>query len=243
VLALAGRRGTGFLWSLKMSRYDCWELVEACVNHADRVLLYGPPGTGKTYTACRDREDLFSVTITEDMSSAELRGHYVPRGGDFVWVDGPALAAFRLGKRVVLNEIDHAGADAMTFLHSILDDAASARITLPTGETVRRGEGFSAVATMNGRPDDLPAALRDRFRVAVEVTRPHPDAIAALPADLQSAAQGTCVHDDPARRIPLRAWLAYAALRQRIPNRLAAAAVFGPERADDVLESLTIAAG
>ena len=225
----------------KSKRSTCWELVEAVVNHADRVLLYGPPGVGKTYTACRDRADVLNVTITEDTSGAELRGHYHPRGGEFVWVDGPAVTAYRTGARLVINEIDHAGADAASFLLGLLDDKASARLTMPNGETVVRHPDFSCVATMNGVPSDLSPALQDRFVVAVEVDAPHPDALASLPADLQSAAAGTCTHPDPARRISLRSWLAFAALRQRIPAPLAAAAVFGPERAADVLQSLTIA--
>jgi len=114
-------------------------------------------------------------------------------------------------------------------------------MTLPTGETVYPHKDFQCIATMNGAPSDLPPALQDRFPVTIEVTDPNPNAIASLPEDLRNAAQGACVNPDPALRISLRSWFAYAALRVRIGNTSAAEAVFGA-RAKDVLASLTIAA-
>lgn len=223
---------------------DGWAIAEAVLPHADRVLLYGPPGTGKTYAAQSDREGrpVYSVTLTEDTAAVELRGHWVPSaGGAFVWQDGPALRAFREGAVLVINEIDHASPDVLSLIHAICDERGSARLTLPNGETVHRGEGFRCVASMNGKPEDLPAAVRDRFSVAIEIDRPHPRALAALPDDLRAAASGTACHPDADRRISLRSWLAYAALRQTVPAEMAAAAVFGPSRAADVLQSLAIA--
>ena len=229
-----------------MSTVNAWELAESILPHAARVLLYGPPGTGKTFTAMRDAikggRTLYSVTITEDTPAAELRGHYIPRGGEFVWSDGPVMRAFREGAVLVINEIDHSNADVVSLFHAILDDVASARITLPHGETVTRGAGFRCVASMNGTPDDLPLPLQERFDVKVEIDRPHPAAIAALPEDLRAAAEGTACLMDPERRVSLRAWMAFAALRESVSPTLAAAAVFGVARGPEILQSLAIAA-
>lgn len=224
-----------------MAKFNSWEVAQAVVA-ADQgnTLLYGPPGTGKSFAAQAGRHDVRNVTITPETPAAELRGHYHPRGGEFVWCDGPVLSAMRSGGRVVLNEIDHAGGDTLSFLLAALDNPESCRITLPSGETVRPAPGFNVVATMNGRPEDLLPAIRDRFAAAVEILDPHPDAIEALPADLRNAARGTvsATGDD---RITLRSWLAFASLRPRVGDATAAAAVFGTNwRA--VLDSLTVAA-
>lgn len=225
--------------------FTAWQIVDAVAKVARTALLYGPPGTGKSYAAhsaaIGDRT-LFTVTLTPDTPAAELRGHYVPVGGEFKWQDGPAIKAWRDGGRLVVNEIDHAGGDALSFLMNVLDSAGTAGITLPTGETVRPAPGFQAIATMNGDPDtDLPAALRDRFPCTVHVDEPHPSAIESLPDDLREAARGTVCAADADRRVSLRAWLDFAAYRMAIGEELAAVAIFGHDRAEDVLQALRIA--
>jgi len=225
-----------------MAKFDAWEVAESVVAVGDmNTLLYGPPGTGKSYAAqSRYSGTVRNVTLTPDTPAAELRGHYHPRGGEFVWVDGPIVAAMREGARVVVNEVDHAGGDTLSFMLAALDNRESCRITLPSGETVTPAPGFHVVGTMNGRPDDLLPALRDRFAAAVEILEPHPAAIEALPADLHNAARGTvtATGDD---RITLRSWLAFARLRVAVGPETAAAATFGANwRA--VLDSLAVAA-
>lgn len=222
---------------------SCWEMATAALRRRPRVMLYGPPATGKTYQGMHSGRDpkqkVISITLTEDTSAAELRGHYVPVNGHFEWRDGPVIHAWRTGARLVLNEIDHAGPDAMSLLHVGLDDPAFVEMTLPTNETVRPAAGFSVVATTNGDPACLPAALRDRFPIAIEIDEVHPDAILALPADLRRAAAAT-VDLPPERRISLRQWQEFAALRQDMSDEHAAAIVFGP-RAGDVLDALALA--
>lgn len=227
------------------SSYSAWEIVDAVARVSRTVLMYGPPGTGKSYAAhgaaLGDRK-LFTITLTPDTPAAELRGHYVPVGGEFKWQDGPAIKAWREGGRLVVNEIDHAGGDALSFLMNVLDSAGTAGITLPTGETVRPADGFQAIGTMNGDPDtDLPEALRDRFPCTVHVDEAHPEAIASLPDDLQEAARGTVCAADSDRRVSLRAWLDYGKLRMTVGHELAAVAIFGRDRAPDILQALKIA--
>lgn len=189
-----------------------WTVINTLLPITRRTLLYGPPATGKTHIATHihmKSRPVFSITLTESTPDAELRGHFVPAGGDFKWMDGPAIKAWREGGCLVLNEINRASADALSLCYVILDDPKTARITLPTGETVTPHPDFRAVATMNGDPKELPEALQDRFPVTIEVKETNPKAFEALPKDLREVAQKTA-DLEATRRITMRSWMAFA---------------------------------
>jgi hypothetical protein len=220
-----------------------WNSIEGILKVHPRVLLWGPPGTGKTTAAVNvDEPRTLVTTVTEETPAAELRGHYIPKGNEFIWHDGIAISAWREGLRLVINEPDRSSSDVLTFLYAISDDPSIAKFTLPTGETVRPDEKFQVVLTMNGDPTMLPAALRDRFSVSLHVTEPHPMAIQSLPEDLRSAARGSFVPWDTERSLSIRQWKEFAALRDRLgPDELNTAAwgVFG-DRATDILNTLKL---
>ena len=58
------------------------------------LLLKGPTGCGKTrfveHMAARLGLPLFTVACHDDLSAADLIGRYLLKGGETVWVDGPA---------------------------------------------------------------------------------------------------------------------------------------------------------
>ena len=226
---------------------DIWAFTEAVLTHSRRTLLYGPPGTGKTTAgynlAAKLKRFVSGLTLTEEMPAAELRGHFVPKGEgsmEFVWHHGPGMKCWLKGGILILNEINEASGDMLTFLHGLLDDASIARMTLPSGEEVEADKNFRCIATMNGVPEDLPEALRSRFPARIEILTPHPDAIKTLSEDLREAATGTAAHADPERRLDLRKWKAFDEMRTPLGAQAAAFAVFG-KRSVEVLDSLTIA--
>lgn len=224
-----------------------WTLAGAVFGHVPHVLLYGPPGTGKSTYACRhNAASWYRINCHEEMSDLEIIGgpglHAENGGTTSAHVDGVGLRAWREGKRLVLDEIDKAGGAALSALYTICDDPRIAAYTIPSsGETVRPAPGFHVIATMNGTPDDLPDGLRDRFTGGmIEIDRPHPDAIAALPADLQNAAVASARQTSD-RRVSLRGWRAFAQLRADTGDEgMAALAVFGQERAQDICDALAI---
>lgn len=225
---------------------NCWDLVPQVVGRSQRVLLWGVSGTGKSWAARRTnlerKAQVYSVSLTDDTPAAELRGHYGLKDGSYEWFDGPCVSAWRSGGRLVLNELEKASSDSMTFLLGMLDDIEIAQQTLPTGEMIRPAAGYHVVATMNGHPDrDLDPALRDRFPVCIHIDRVAPEALAALPKDLRNIAANSGVVADVKRRLSVRGWNEFASLRKQIGDHAAAVCVFG-EKAGEVLNHLKIAA-
>jgi hypothetical protein len=221
---------------------DCWTLIENVIGQAERILLYGVSGTGKSWAARKTNleSEVYSVSLTEDTPAAELRGHYGLRGGEYEWMDGPCVNAWRFGTRLCLNELEKASDDAQTFLLGILDDKEIAQQTLPNGETIKPHDKFHVIATMNGHPDkDLNSALRDRFPVCIHIDKASPEALARLPEDIRGAAQNTSVLKDSQRQISVRVWNEYSKLRNKIGDQAAAMAIFG-DRAKMALDNLKI---
>lgn len=172
---------------------NCWDKLKAVIGVSDRILLYGVAGTGKTYQANRfglkEGQGTYNLTLTADSTATELMGHYIATSdGGFRWKDGNGTRAFKEGSRLVINEIDHAGADVQTFLHALLDDKEFAGFNLPDdeGTLVKPLPNFQCIATMNGYPDDLPEPLADRFTVKLNIDQVHPDALNSLGNRLKS---------------------------------------------------------
>jgi hypothetical protein len=225
-----------------------WDLIESLLTLEPRppghMLIYGTYGTGKSYAGLTfgitpDRPP-YVLNMTEDTTAAEIRGHYGLKNGDFTFLYGPMLRGWLDGVRVVVNEIEKCGPDALAAMLGFADDPEVAVQTLPDGATVRPREGFHIVATSNAPPEALEPALRDRFPIAVRVECVHPAALAGLPTELREAAANTSLIDDPERRVSIRGWNCFARLISRLGPEMAAQAVFG-DRAADVLAGLKIA--
>jgi ATP-dependent 26S proteasome regulatory subunit len=123
----------------------CWRdlhnLLAVIPGDLERILLYGLPGPGKSYfgkvLADYLERHFYVSPFYQDMSPADLIGCYLPDGeGGAKWHDGPAIRAWREPAVCVFDEIDEVGGDVYPSTHTILDDKETARLTLPTGETL-----------------------------------------------------------------------------------------------------------
>lgn len=235
---------------MSANKSECeWAFAERVLScpAARVVYIWGRPGTGKTHAAYylgTTSNGIFPLTMTQDTPSSEARGHYVPEGDRFVWQDGMFTAAMRAGGRLIVNEITHAPAEILALAYAVFESPETAQLMLPTGEIVRPAPGFQVVVTDNEPPNALPEALQDRFNAKLEITTPHPDALARLRPELRHAAERTLNLDDE-RRIGLRAWLDVE--RLAAPGQLnlkdACRAVFGAPRGAQVYEAIVLAAG
>jgi MoxR-like ATPase len=216
-----------------------WAEVETVVKHATTpVLIYGPPALGKTFISTAI-DDCYSLTFTEDTSAAEVKGHFVPMGDHFELMHGPGVRGWTEGKRVVFNEINRGSGDVLSLCLALMDDPRFARLTLADSTTVRpKTPGYNAVATMNGRPEDLPEALQSRFAIRLEVFEVHPNALLALSQKYRQVATAS-VNGQSSFKSDIRQWYAFESLSKSIPEALAARAVFGHAH-HDVMTALAL---
>lgn len=228
---------------------QCWQDVQDVLGAGvERLILFGPPGTGKTYAGLNIGNvtaGAFRVACTEDMTEADITGCWMPNAsGTWSWNTGKAIRAWEgdgfTGGRLVLDEVDRTNGDIESLLLAMTDTVDSAKWEHPeTGRTVRPRDGFSVVMTTNlERMDDLPVALKDRFPVAIRINQPHPDALAALPADLRAPAAASA-DADLGRRFSIRTFQQFAILRESLGVERAANLLFGPV-ADDIMDAIRI---
>ena len=194
---------------------DCFDRYQWALNNTRIIMAHGGPGLGKTHTAYHDSlkgRELFAMTLGEESSATELRGHFISKGAEgTVWHDGPATRAARAQGRFVINEISHAGPDVQGLLYALCEEPSTARLTLPTGETVEVGEEFQLILTDNHEPDAaLSPAMLDRIEAFVRIDKPHPAALLTVSEPLRKYAENAISQGISG----LRAW-------QHLTNHLA----------------------
>lgn len=116
------------------------------------MLLKGPTGCGKTrFVQAMAHElgrELITVAGHEDMTSADLVGRFLLKGGETVWADGPLTRAVREGAICYLDEIVEARQDTTVVIHPLTDH----RRELPLdrlGTTLQAAPGFQLVISYN----------------------------------------------------------------------------------------------
>jgi nitric oxide reductase NorQ protein len=154
------------------------EVFRAAARRGLPVLLKGPTGCGKTRFVEAMAHDLGKKLITvaghEDMTSADLVGRFLLKGGETVWVDGPLTRAVREGAICYLDEIVEARQDTTVVIHPLADH----RRELPVdrlGTTLQAAPGFQLVISYNPGYQsvlkNIKESTRQRF-VAIELDFP-----------------------------------------------------------------------
>lgn len=163
-------------------------LAEAAFKNALPLLLKGPTGCGKTrfmeYLSWRVRRPLVTVSCHDDLTTSDLVGRYLIRGGETVWLDGPLARAVKAGAICYLDEIVEARKDTTVVIHPLADD----RRILPIekrGELLHAPAEFMLAISYNPGYQsvlkDLKPSTRQCF-VAIEFRYPEPDLEAEIVA-------------------------------------------------------------
>ena len=166
------------------------------------MLLKGPTGCGKTrFVESMAHElgrELITVAGHEDMTSADLVGRFLLKGGETVWVDGPLTRAVREGALFYLDEVVEARQDTTVVIHPLADH----RRQLPIdrlGTTLPAADGFQLVISYNPGYQsvlkNLKESTRQRF-IAIELGFPAPEVeteVVAYEAGIDSQTARTLV--------------------------------------------------
>jgi nitric oxide reductase NorQ protein len=171
-------------------------VFKAAYRQGLSILLKGPTGCGKTRFVEAMAYDLdrplLTVACHDDLTTADLVGRFLLRGGDTEWVDGPLTRAVREGAICYLDEIVEARQDTTVVLHPLADH----RRQLPIdrlGVTLDAADGFALVVSYNPGYQSVLKDLKDSTRqrmVAIELDFPPPDVeekVVAHEADLDHA--------------------------------------------------------
>lgn len=144
------------------------------------ILLKGPTGCGKTrfmeYLAWELDRPLITVSCHDDLSTSDLVGRYLIKGGEAVWMDGPLTLAVRAGAICYLDEIVEARKDTTVVIHPLADDRRDLPIE-KKGELLSAPDEFMLAISYNPGYQsvlkDLKQSTRQRF-VSLEFNYPGP---------------------------------------------------------------------
>jgi nitric oxide reductase NorQ protein len=151
------------------------------------VLLKGPTGCGKTrfveymayhlHAARKGTGTLFTVACHEDLTARDLTGRYIMKGGETLWVDGPATMAVREGGILYLDEVVEARKDVTVILHPLTDYRRMLPIELLSTQ-IRAPETFMVVLSYNpgyqSVRKNLKQSTKQRF-IAIDFSYPPPE--------------------------------------------------------------------
>jgi nitric oxide reductase NorQ protein len=157
------------------------DVFKAAFRQGLSVLLKGPTGCGKTRFVEAMAYDLDRPLITvachDDLTTADLVGRFLLRGGETEWVDGPLTRAVREGAICYLDEVVEARQDTTVVLHPLADHRRQLAIER-LGVTLDAAPGFCLVVSYNPGYQSVLKDLKDSTRqrmVAIEFGFPAPD--------------------------------------------------------------------
>lgn len=150
----------------------------AAYKHGIPLLLKGPTGSGKTrfmqFLAWKLGRPLITVSCHDDLSTSDLVGRYLIRGGDTFWMDGPMTLAVRHGAICYLDEVVEARKDTTVVIHPLADDRRELAIE-KRGELLTASPDFMLAVSYNPGYQsvlkDLKQSTRQRF-IALELNYP-----------------------------------------------------------------------
>jgi len=161
-----------------LAQGDELAIAGAAYEHHIPLLLKGPTGCGKTRfmqrLAWELKRPLVTVSCHDDLSTSDLIGRFLIKGGEAVWVDGPLTMAVRHGAICYLDEIVEARKDTTVVIHPLADDRRELPIE-KLGELLHAPPEFMLSVSYNPGYQsvlkDLKQSTRQRF-ISIEFNYP-----------------------------------------------------------------------
>jgi len=120
---------------------------------------------------------LYTVACHEDLTARDLSGRYIMKGGEAVWIDGPATMAVKEGAILYLDEVVEARKDVTVVIHPLTDY----RRLLPIetlGIQLEAPRSFMVVVSYNpgyqSIRKNLKPSTKQRF-IAIDFSYPPPE--------------------------------------------------------------------
>ena len=156
-------------------------IFKAAYRQRMSILIKGPTGCGKTRFVEAMAHDLGRPLITvachDDLTTADLVGRFLLRGGETEWVDGPLTRAVREGAICYLDEVVEARQDTTVVLHPLADHRRQLQIER-LGITLNAPREFCLVVSYNPGYQSILKDLKDSTRqrmTAIEFGFPPPE--------------------------------------------------------------------
>jgi nitric oxide reductase NorQ protein len=165
------------------------EIFERAWSDQIPVLLKGPTGCGKTrfvefmayYLGKKYPSGgvgaLYTVACHEDLTARDLTGRYIMKGGETIWIDGPATMAVREGAILYLDEVVEARKDVTVVIHPLTDYRRILPIEI-LGTQIKAPPTFMVVLSYNpgyqSVRKNLKQSTKQRF-IAIDFAYPPPD--------------------------------------------------------------------
>ena len=155
--------------------------VEFMAYYLGQKLVRVRSSNGEILTESLDHRSgigsLYTVACHEDLTARDLTGRFLMKGGETVWVDGPATMAVRQGAILYLDEIVEARKDVAVIIHPLTDyrrmlplEAQGVQLSAPKSfmVVVSYNPGYQSIRK------NLKQSTKQRF-VAIHFFYPPPD--------------------------------------------------------------------
>lgn len=155
-----------------------FDVIKACVEINEPILLVGETGTGKTTLikelANEKGKKLIRVSLNGSTGVEEILGKHLAKEGSTYWQDGILTTAMKNGDWIVFDEINSALPEILFSLHSLLDDEKKIILIEKDNEIITPHPEFRFFATMNPSEDysgtkDMNRALLSRFNAILNI--------------------------------------------------------------------------
>jgi nitric oxide reductase NorQ protein len=142
-----------------------------------RITQHGNRTTAEEKDFTKGVGSLYTVSCHEDLTARDLTGRFIIKGGEAVWLDGPATRAVREGAVLYMDEVVEARKDVAVVIHPLTDYRRVLPLEL-LGTQIKAPKTFMVVVSYNpgyqSIRKNLKQSTKQRF-IALDFSYPPPE--------------------------------------------------------------------